>query len=102
MLQYKEIWGIVNRWGIKMRKTRLVNLVLLIGGIIGSKSACLSAIVRHYSIGAVGHTHHLKQPYKLFKNAAIEVEDVVPMIAAVIWQYRPGGKRTSLVPIALY
>ena len=101
MLSYQEIWTIVNRWGIEMRKTRLVNLNLLVYGIIQSRSGCLSAIVRHWPLGSRRHVHRLKRLHRFLKNPAVEVEPVFRNVAALVWQYRPAGRRTKLVPIAL-
>jgi hypothetical protein len=101
MLSYQDVWSIVNRWGIEMRKTRLVNLNLLVYGIIQSRSGCLSVIVRQWPLGSRRHIHRLKRLHRFLKNPAVEVAPVFRNITAVIWQYRPGGRRTKLVPIAI-
>ncbi len=101
MLSYQDIWSIVNRWGIEMRKTRLVNLSLLVYGIIYSQSGCLSAIVRHWPSGPRRHIHRLKRLHRFLKNEAIGEEPVFRVLVAVVWCYRPGGRRTKLVPIAI-
>ena len=73
MLSYTDIWEIVNRWGIKMRVTRLRNLALLVYGILQSRSGCLSAIVRSWPIGPVRHIHRLKRLHRFLKNSAVPI-----------------------------
>ena len=101
MLSYTEVWPLVNRWEIKMRATRLRNLALLVHGILRSRSGCLSSIVRNWSVGPVHHIHRLKRLHRFLKNPAVPVLPVFQALAAVIWPHRPGGKRTSLFPIAI-
>ena len=101
MRGYAEIEQIVNRWGIQMRATRLRNLVLLVYGILHSQSGSLSAIVRHWPYGARRHTHRLKRLHRFLKNPGVQVERYFPLLAAVIWPYRPGGRRTPLYPVIL-
>jgi hypothetical protein len=101
MLSYADIWAIVNRWGIELRVTRLRNLTLLVHGILHSRSSCLSAIVRHWSFGPTRHIHRLKRLHRFLKNPAMKVAPLFRPLAAIVWPYRPGGQRTSLVPIAL-
>lgn len=101
MRGYAEIEQIVNRWGIQMRATRLRNLVLLVYGILHSQSGSLSAIVRHWPYGARRHTHRLKRLHRFLKNPGVQVERYFPVLAAVIWPYRPGGRRTTLYPVIL-
>jgi hypothetical protein len=101
MLSYKEIWTIVNCWKVELRKTRLVNLCLLVEGIIGSRSGCLSAIVRQWGRGPRRHIHRLKRLHRFLKNPAVKTEPVFRVLAPVIWSHRTGGKRTKLVPIAV-
>ncbi len=101
MLSYADIWALVNRWGIEIRATRLRNLTLLVHGILRSRSGCLSAIVRHWSFGPARHVHRLKRLHRFLKNPAMKVEPLFRPLAAIVWPYRPGGQRTSLVPIAI-
>ena len=101
MLSYDRIWTIVNCWCIQMRVTRLRNLALLVEGIIGSRSGCLSAIVRHWSWGARGHVHRLKRLHRFLKNPKVSGLPVFRSAAAVIWRHRRGGKRTSYLPVAI-
>jgi hypothetical protein len=101
MLSYKKVQTVVNHWGIEMRKTRLDNLNLLVHGIIQGRSGCLSEIVRHWPLGSRRHTHRLKRLHRFLKNEAVEVEPVFRNLTAVLWQYRPGGRRTRLVPVAI-
>ena len=101
MLSYDGIWSIVNCWCINMRVTRLRNLALLVEGILHSRSGCLSAIVRHWSWGAQKHVHRLKRLHRFLKNPKVSALPVFRSAAAVIWPNRPGGKRTSFLPIAI-
>ena len=101
MRGYAEVEQIVNGWGIQMRATRLRNLVLLVYGILHGRSGSLSAIVRHWPCGARRHTHRLKRLHRFLKNPGVQVERCFPVLAAVIWRYRPGGERTSLYPVIL-
>lgn len=101
MRGYAEIEQIVNRWGIQMRATRQRNLVLLVYGILHSRSGSLSAIVRHWPYGARRHTHRLKRLHRFLKNPGVQVERCFQVLAAVIWPYRPGGGRTPLYPVIL-
>jgi hypothetical protein len=84
-----------------MRVTRLRNLALLVQGIIHSRSGCLSAIVRCWTIGSPRHTHRLKRLHRFLKNPGVSVLPVFRAAAAVIWPHRPGGERTNLLPIAI-
>ena len=101
MLSYSEVWAIVNRWGIQMRVTRLRNLSLLVQGILCSRSGSLSAIVRSWRTGPARHVHRLKRLHRFLKNEGVRVEPVFRVLAAIAWPYRPGGRRTELVPVAL-
>jgi hypothetical protein len=101
MRGYLEIEQIVNRWGIQMRATRLRNLTLLVYGILQSQSGSLSAIVRHWPFGARRHTHRLKRLHRFLKNPGVQVERYFPVLAAVIWPYRPGAGHTPLYPLIL-
>jgi hypothetical protein len=101
MLSYTDVWNIVNSWQIEMRVTRLRNLALLAHGIIQSRSGCLSAIVRHWPDGPRRHTHRLKRLHRFLKNPGVKEAPVFESLAAIIWPYRPGGKRTRLFPVAL-
>jgi hypothetical protein len=101
MKGYAEIEQIVKRWGIQMRATRLRNLILLVYGILHARSGSLSAIVRHWPMGARRHTHRLKRLHRFLKNPGVEVAGCFQVLAAVIWPYRPGGGRTALYPLIL-
>jgi len=101
MLSYNDVWDIVNRWHIEMRVTRLRNLALLVYGIIQSRSGCLSVIVRHWPHGPRRHTHRLKRLHRFLKNSGVKEAPIFESLAAIIWSYRPGGKRTQLFPVAL-
>jgi hypothetical protein len=101
MLSYTDVWDIVNRWHIEMRVTRLRNLALLVYGIIQSRSGCLSVIVRHWPHGPTRHTHRLKRLHRFLKNHGVKEAPVFESLAAIIWPYRPGGRRTQLLPVAL-
>jgi hypothetical protein len=101
MLSYTDVWDIVNRWHIDMRVTRLRNLALLVYGLIRSQSGCLSVIVRHWPHGPRRHVHRLKRIHRFLKNPGVKESAVFKSAAAIIWPYRPGGKRTRLLPIAL-
>ena len=101
MLSYADLWTIVNRWGIHMRLTRLRNLILLVHGLLGARSACLSSIVRHWSFGPSRHVHRLKRLHRFLKNPAVEIAPLFRPLAAIVWPYRPGGRRTRRVPIAI-
>ena len=101
MRGYTEIEQIVKRWGITMRATRLRNLILLVYGILHSRSGNLSAIVRHWPYGPRRHTHRLKRLHRFLKNPGVQVERYFQILAAVIWPYRPGGERTPLYPVIL-
>jgi hypothetical protein len=101
MLSYTDVWDIVNRWHIEMRVTRLRNLTLLVYGIIRSRSGCLSVIVRSWPHGPRRHTHRLKRLHRFLKNKGVKEAPVFESLAAIIWSYRPGGKRTRLFPVAL-
>ncbi|MEW6650559.1 MAG: transposase, partial [Chloroflexota bacterium] len=92
---------IVKQWGIRMRATRFRNLILLVYGILHSQSGNLSAIVRHWPNGARQHIHRLKRIHRFLKNPGVEIERYFPVLAAVIWPYRPGGGHTSLYPVIL-
>lgn len=101
MRGYLQIEQIVNRLGIHMRATRLRNLVLLVHGVLHSRSGSLSAIVRHWPFGARRHTHRLKRLHRFLKNPGVQVERYFQVLAGVIWPYRPGGRRTPLYPVIL-
>jgi hypothetical protein len=101
MLSYTEIWTLVNQWHISMRVTRLRNLALLVEGIIHSRSGCLSAIVRQWSIGPRRHIHRLKRLHRFLKNPQVHALPVFRSMAALVWRYRPGGKRTRMLPVAI-
>jgi Transposase DDE domain len=101
MRGYTEIEDIVKRWGIRMRATRLRNLILLVYGILHSHSGNLSAIVRHWPNGVRRHIHRLKRLHRFLKNPGVQVAAYFAVLAAVIWPYRPGGGRTSLYPVVL-
>ncbi len=93
--------NIVNAWGIELRKTRLVNLCLLVQGIMVSQSGSLSAIVRVWQGGPRRHVHRLKRLHRFLKNSQVEVEPVFRVLAAIVWQHRPGGQRTKMLPVAI-
>ena len=101
MLSYTDVWDIINRWHIEMRVTRLRNLALLVYGLIRCRSGCLSVIVRHWPHGPTRHTHRLKRLHRFLKNPGVKEAPVFESLAAIIWSYRPGGKRTQLFPVAL-
>jgi len=101
MRGYTEIEKIVNGWGIQMQATRLRNLILLVYGILHSHSGSLSAIVRYWPFGVRRHTHRLKRLHRFLKNPGVQVEHSFQALAAVIWPYRPGGRRTALYPVIL-
>lgn len=101
LLSYRRIWTMVNSWNVKMRVTRLRNLVLLVQGLIGSRSGCLSAIVRKWPAQGTRHVHRLKRLHRFLKNEAVPVADVSQTLARLMWRYRPGGQKTTLLPIAL-
>ena len=101
LLSYRQIWTLVNSWNIQMRVTRLRNLVLLVQGLIVSRSGCLSAIVRQWPMQSTRHVHRLKRLHRFLKNEAVPVVAVSQVIANLTWRYRPGGQTTKLVPIAL-
>lgn len=101
MLGYNEVWNLVNQWGIEMRVTRLRNLALLVYGILHSRSGCLSSIVRSWVMGPSRHVHRLKRLHRFLKNPHVSPLPVFQVAAALTWLHRPGGKRTSLFPIAL-
>lgn len=101
MLSYADVWAIVNRWGIRMRRTRLRNLTLLVHGLLTARSACLSTIVRHWSFGPSRHIHRLKRLHRFLKNPAVQVAPLFRPLAAIVWPYRPGGRRTRHLPLAL-
>jgi hypothetical protein len=101
MLSYTDVWKIVNRWEIKMRVTRLRNLTLLVYGILRSRSGCLSAIVRSWPVGPTRHIHRLKRLHRFLKNSSVPMLPVFRSAAAVIWPYRPGGKRARFFPVVL-
>ena len=99
MRGYAEIEKIVNVWGIRMRASRLRNLVLLVYGILESRSGSLSAIVRYWPYGARRHCHRLKRLHRFLKNTGVEAGHYFPVLAAVIWPHRPAGGGTSLYPV---
>jgi hypothetical protein len=101
MLSYDQIWTIVNSWGIQLRVTRLRNLTLLVLGLIHGESGCLSAIVRAWPSGPVRHTHRLKRLHRFLNNRGLDVAAVSAQVAQVAWSHRPGGQRTTLLPIAI-
>ena len=101
MLSYRRVWTVVNSWKIQMRVTRLRNLVLLVQGLLLSRSGCLSAIVRQWPAQGTRHVHRLKRLHRFLKNEAVPVAAVSQVIANLTWRYRPGGQKTKLVPIAL-
>ena len=101
MLSYTDIWHLVNRWGIRMRVTRRRNLALLFHGILRSRSGCLSSTVRSWSIGPTRHIHRLKRLHRFLKNSVVPVLPVFKAMAAVIRPHRPGGRRTTCLPIAI-
>jgi hypothetical protein len=101
MLAYTDILEIVNRWGIEMRATRLRNLALLVYGIYKSRSGCLSAIVRAWTIGPSRHVHRLKRLHRFLKNPGVSPLSVFRAAGLVIWLHRSGGARTPFLPVAL-
>lgn len=70
-------------------------------GILHSRSGSLSAIVRQWPFGARRHIHRLKRSHRFLKNPGVQVERYFQVLAAVIWPYRLGGRRTSLYPVIL-
>jgi hypothetical protein len=101
MLGYNDVLTLVNLWGIELRVTRLRNLALLVYGILSSRSGCLSAIVRSWSMGSAQHTHRLKRLHRFLKNPDVSSIPVFRAAAAISWLHRPGGNRTSLFPVIL-
>lgn len=101
MLSYPEVMQIVKAWRIRMRKTQMVNLALLVSGILASRSGCLSTIVRSWTVGSNHHIHRLKRLHRFLKNKAVKAEPIFRATAAVVWPQRPAGRRTLLVPIAI-
>lgn len=101
MLSYRRIWTIVNSWSLEMRVTRLRNLNLLVHGLIQSRSGGLSAIVRTWPIGSPRHVHRLKRLHRFLKNRRWHSTSVSEVVAKISMAYRPGGRRTQLVAIAL-
>lgn len=100
MLGYKEVAMIVNCWGIQLRKTRQVNLVLLVTGLLDSRSGCLSAIVRRWPTGARRHVHRLKRLHRFLKNEQVRVAELFPPLMGVVWRHR-SRRRARLVPIII-
>lgn len=101
LLSYNRLWTLVNSWKISMRVTRLRNLVLLVQGLLGARSGCLSAIVRHWPAPGTRHVHRLKRLHRFLKNESVPVVAVSEVLARLMWPYRPGGQKTRLLPIAL-
>jgi hypothetical protein len=100
-LSYNHLWTMVNKRNVQMRVTRLRNLVLLVQGLLASRSGCLSAIVRQWPMTGTRHVHRLKRLHRFLKNEAVPVTAVSQLLANLMWGYRPGGERSRLVPIAL-
>lgn len=101
MISYRQIWTIVNNWSLSMRVTRLRNLSLLVQGLVNSRSGRLSAIVRVWPIGSRRHVHRLKRLHRFLKNRGWHPVSVSEVLAKMSFAYRPGGRRTQLVAIAL-
>ncbi len=101
MLSYAHVGTIVNSWQIRLRVTRLRNLTLLVYGLMQAESGCLSAIVRAWPTGPRRHVHRLKRLHRFLGNTAVDVAAVSAQVAQVAWRHRPGGGRTTLVPIAI-
>jgi hypothetical protein len=45
--------------------------------------------------------HRLKRLHRFLKNEAIPLYAASQVMACMMWRYRPGGQRRTLVPIAL-
>lgn len=101
MLSYAELWSLVNDWQIRMRVTRLRNLTLLVYGLLRAESGNLSAIVRAWSLGPRRHVHRLKRLWRFLDNRQVDVTLVSEAVARRAWHHRPGGRKTTLVPIAV-
>ena len=101
MVSYAEMDEIVNRWGVRMRVTRLRNLKLLAYGIMRGRSGCLSTIVRQWPVGSRRHIHRLKRLHRFLSDYEWEVDLVSEALAKVAMRFRPGGMRSKHLPIAM-